>query len=59
MKANWIQIAVMLGFILSLCASAHLHGKPKTGNHNFWGTLIGVILQILFFWYIGFFDSNA
>lgn len=34
---------------------AHLHGKPHTGNHNFWGTVIAACPAWACVYFGGFF----
>lgn len=51
---NWgLLILYILGGI-SLLLAAYEHGKTKNGCHNFWITLISVILEFtLILWAVG------
>ena len=51
-----IIILIVLS-ILSLLIAANQHGKEKKGNHNFWSTVISVILQWALLYWAGLFDK--
>jgi hypothetical protein len=48
----------MLGLLgIALLSSANRHGKPETGKHNFWYTIIAVGIQLGLLAWGGFFAS--
>jgi len=50
------QIIYLVLYGVGLLILANQHGKPKTGNHNFWITATaGLISPALLYWG-GFFD---
>ena len=49
------EIALLLLLLAELCLTAYLHGKPKDGNHNFFVTLVSVILAIMLYKWAGLF----
>ena len=48
------QIIFIGIFFISLLLVANKHGKPKTGNENFWINFAAVIIEILILWWGGF-----
>jgi hypothetical protein len=50
------QIIMVVLISLNLLMGAHLHGKEKTGNYNFWITLISVGLYFSLLITGGFFN---
>jgi hypothetical protein len=54
MGISQIIMVVLLG--LNLLFGAHLHGKEKTGNYNFWVTVISVALYMSILVTGGFFE---
>ena len=50
------QILMLALISLNLLMGAHLHGKEKTGNHNFWVTAISVALYMSILVTGGFFE---
>jgi hypothetical protein len=55
MKVATIIILSLLG--INLLMAAHLHGKEKTGEFNFWITLASTALLMLLYWWAGLFQS--
>jgi hypothetical protein len=51
MNTATIILLVLQG--ISLLLNAHLHGKPKTGEYNFWGALIAVGVILTLYYYAG------
>ena len=49
------QILICLIFIIGLVQNCIKHGEPKDGEYNFWGTLIGVIINVAILKWGGFF----
>ena len=47
----WGLIILYMFATVGLLVSANMHGKKKEGNHNFWGTAIGHILQFTLIWW--------
>lgn len=43
--------------LLNLGITIFEHGKPKTGNNNFWISLIGNSITIAILYWGGFFDA--
>lgn len=43
---GWVQITILALHGIALLAAAHLHGKRREGNHNFWTTFAGTVLVI-------------
>ena len=54
---NMAQALYVLLMLSSLLLSAHDHGKPKEGNHNFWYSLIALIITTSLLYWGGFFDK--
>lgn len=52
---NVAKIILIFLWGISLLLSAHLHGKPKHGNNNFFVDLIGTLIHIGLLWWGGFF----
>jgi hypothetical protein len=50
------QIIMLVLLSLNLLMGAHLHGKEKTGNYNFWVTAISVVLYTSILITGGFFE---
>jgi hypothetical protein len=50
------QIIMVVLLALNLLFGAHLHGKEKTGNYNFWITAISVALYATLLITGGFFE---
>lgn len=53
MGTSQIIMVILLG--INLLLGAYLHGKPRTGNYNFWVTAITVGLYFLILITGGFF----
>lgn len=53
---NTQQIIVIVMLSVGLLINANLHGKPKKGNHNFWVSLINVIITLLLLYWGNFFN---
>lgn len=51
------QIIVITLYAINLLCSAHLHGKPKTGNWSFWGELTGTAFVFGLLIWGGFFNG--
>lgn len=49
------QIAIIVLYALSLGMSMAQHGKPRTGKHDFWGSLITTIIMLAILRWGGFF----
>jgi hypothetical protein len=49
------QIIMIVLFSASLLLTTKDHGKPRTGNNNFWVSLISVVIQVGILWWGGFF----
>jgi len=49
------QIIYLCLLGVALLGQAYLHGKPKTGNYNFFDSAISLILGALLIWWGGFF----
>ena len=41
----------------SLLLNSNLHGKIKTGNYNFWTSLIALSIEITLLYYAGLFNN--
>ena len=54
MGVSQILMGVLLG--LNLLMGAHLHGKEKTGNHNFWIVVISTVMYMSILITGGFFE---
>jgi hypothetical protein len=54
MGISQILMGVLLG--LNLLMGAHLHGKEKTGNHNFWINMVSVVIYMSILITGGFFE---
>jgi hypothetical protein len=55
-----MNLAMYFLFILwavSLLLNANLHGKIKTGNYNFWTSLIALSIEITLLYYAGLFNN--
>lgn len=51
------QILIIALFLISLLIAANQHGKPKKGNHDFWASLIAVIINFALLYWGGFFNN--
>jgi LPXTG-motif cell wall-anchored protein len=51
------QIALVVFFSLTLLSYAHDHGKPQTGNDNFWTGLVGVGIIVTLIYFAGGFSQ--
>jgi len=51
---QWVYIAII---ITNLLIAANVHGKPRTGNHNFWIALAGVTIGTLVIYAGGFWEA--
>lgn len=49
------QIIFLVFYAINLFGSAYLHGKPQTGKHNFFVTLVSTIIGIAILAWGGFF----
>ncbi len=52
---NTGEIIILLICGLGLLIKANLHGKERTGNHNFFTQVISVILNLALLYYAGLF----
>lgn len=52
---GWPQYAYLALTFIGLGMAAEQHGKPKTGTHSFWATLIATALLLGLLWAGGFF----
>lgn len=50
------QIILLTLFLISLLINANQHGKPKTGNYNFWYPAISLTIMLGLLYWGGFFD---
>lgn len=50
------QIFLIIWLGVNLLTSAYLHGKPKSGNHNFWVDVITILILFLILYLGGFFN---
>lgn len=51
------QIIFIALSIVSLLLSANMHGKERTGKHNFWVTFIRVVIMYSILYWGGFFNN--
>ena len=51
------SIVILAMLFLSLGISLSEHGKPKTGNNNFWVSLIANSITIAILYWGGFFNA--
>lgn len=49
------QIIYLVIVLIALLLDANLHGKPKTGYHNFFTSAIGIVLGLGLLYWGGFF----
>jgi uncharacterized membrane protein len=47
----WGLIILYAFSVFNLLMGAHEHGKPKTGNHNFWIITVANLLQLVLIWW--------
>ncbi len=52
----WAQITILVMYGVSLLLFARDHGKPKTGNDNFWMALASLNLMFWLTYFAGGFD---
>lgn len=52
---QWPQYLYLGLVFLSLGLTLGKHGEPRTDKYNFWGTAVGLIIQILILKAGGFF----
>lgn len=52
---HWPQIAFICMCAVNLCGEAFLHGQPKTGEHNFFLSVVSAIIGGWIFYCGGFF----
>ena len=52
---NPAEITLLCLLAISLLAAANLHGKPKTGKHSFWASLVSSALTIALCYWAGLF----
>lgn len=50
-------IIILVLIFIGLLYNANLHGKDKTGKHNFWTSLVAAIIQLILFYFAGMFDK--
>lgn len=50
------QIIMVCLMSINLLAGAYLHGKPKSGDHNFWVTIVSTFLYFILLFTGGFFE---
>ena len=53
---NFGQIMIFLLMATNLLIGAYLHGKPKTGEHDFWTVLIANMIFFIVLYIGGFFS---
>ena len=53
----WPQIAWIFILIFNLGYAAVNHGKPKTGNENFWINLLASTISFTIIYFGGFFKG--
>lgn len=51
------QIIYIFISIIGLMSASYLHGKPKTGKHSVWTTIVSVTIGLTLLYWGGFFDS--
>jgi hypothetical protein len=49
------QIIILSLMSLNWLLTAHLHGKPKTGNYNIFITIVGNLINLAILYWGGFF----
>jgi hypothetical protein len=54
---NGYAVAYLILTFVSLGVSLGQHGQPKTGNHNFWASLIGTALCLWLVYNGGLFNG--
>lgn len=50
------QIILIVFFSLVMGLNLAMHGKPRTGNYNFFGTCIAVAIEVSILYWGGFFN---
>jgi len=48
---NIALIIIYVFCFISLLINANMHGKKKTGEHNFWVSLISIIINLVLIWW--------
>lgn len=51
------QTVFLTLMLLGLGTTMAMHGRPKTGNHSVWITLVSDAVVIVLLWWGGFFDA--
>lgn len=51
-----VQLLVIGYCVATLCAAAHMHGKPVRYPHNFWASLLNVIAIGALLYFAGFWE---
>ena len=57
MKLDWPQITYLVLVFIGMLLAAHEHGKPKTGNHNFWTQVTASSIGWTLLYFGGFFTK--
>lgn len=52
---RWPQIVWLSIAVIALLIASNEHGKPKTGEHNFFAAAIGIGISAWLLWCGGFF----
>jgi len=47
----WGLIILYMFSAVGLLMASNKHGKPQTGKHSFWSTLLGNIIQFVLLWW--------
>jgi hypothetical protein len=55
MNIGWPEGIYLAFAALNLLAAAHIHGRPRTGEHNFPATLVGTSIVFGMLYWGGFF----
>jgi hypothetical protein len=56
MTLHWPQIVLLVIIVLADGMALALHGKPKTGDHNFWSSILSTAIMLTLLYYGGFFS---
>lgn len=54
---NAPQLILLTLFAASILLAANQHGKKREGTHNFWVSLIALIIQLSLMYWGGFFSN--
>lgn len=53
----WATITIIALSLIGIGIALEKHGTPKTGENNFWVTLISQIIEWILLYYAGIFDK--